>query len=111
MQRLFALATVALFLSCPIGADAQTSEPAPEPLTLGRVIDGGARGASVDTARAQQELAGLSAREAALALVANATDIYGQLLAAQAARVAALAAVASGREDLARAERRRDAGV
>jgi len=75
------------------------------------VFDGGARGASVDTARAQQEIAGLSMRETTLTLGADITNIYGQLLAAQAESVAALAAVAAGREDLARAERRRDVGV
>jgi outer membrane protein len=75
------------------------------------IYDGGIRSATTDNARAQQRIADLSARQAALALVANVTDLYGRLLAQDAARRTSAAALDAGREDLARATRRRDVGV
>lgn len=80
--------------------------------TLEQVLfDGGRRRAGVDDARSQQTIADLDHRDAALTAVVGATELYGRLLAAQAMQRAADAALAAGREDLARAERRRDAGV
>src|SRR6476619_1115501 len=65
MQRLFALAIVALFLACPIGADAQTLEPAPEPLTLARAIDDTlANNPSLQAAHAGVDVAGARASAA-----------------------------------------------
>lgn len=74
-------------------------------------FDGGSIGATVDSARAQQQLADISAREAALTLASTVTETYGRLLAVQAQRRASAASLDAGREDVARAERRRDAGM
>jgi outer membrane protein TolC len=80
--------------------------------TLEQVLfDGGRRRAAVDMARSQQTFADLEVRDAALTAVISATELYGRLLLAQAMQSAADAALAAGREDLARAERRRDAGM
>ena len=65
MQRFFTLATFALFLSCPIGAYAQTSEPAPEPLTLDRAVDDIlANNPSLQAAHARMDAAGATASAA-----------------------------------------------
>lgn len=75
------------------------------------LFDGGARRARIDAARASAQIAGFASREASLGVTAAITDAYGRLLAAQAARRATGAALDAGQEDLARATRRRDAGV
>ncbi|MGE3955170.1 MAG: TolC family protein [Vicinamibacterales bacterium] len=75
------------------------------------VIDGGARRAAVDQALASKQGAEQGVREAAHALAAGVTEAYGRVLAIQAERKAAAAALDAGREDLARARRRRDAGL
>jgi outer membrane protein TolC len=75
------------------------------------LFDGGARRAAVAAARAQHDIADLGAREARLAVARNVVDLYGRLLVVQSARNAASAALAAAREDAARAERRRDAGL
>ena len=75
------------------------------------VFDGGARRANIETARDRLTIADLATRESAAALVEAVTRTYGQLLTVQARAHVADAAVASGREDLVHATRRRDAGV
>ena len=74
-------------------------------------FDGGSIGASVDSARAKHQIADISAREAALTLASTVTETYGRLLATQAQGRASAASLDAGREDVARAERRRDAGI
>lgn len=75
------------------------------------LFDGGTRRATVDAARAQQRMADSGVREAAQAIAAAVSDAYGQLLSAQSLRRAARGALDAGREDLARATRRRDTGL
>ena len=75
------------------------------------VFDGGARRAAVDGARARAHIADLSVDDARLDLAVRVVEAYGRLLTVQAEGAAARAAVDGGREDLARAARRRDAGV
>ena len=75
------------------------------------LFDGGARRANIETARERHTIADLATRESAAALVMEVTGTYGRLLSAQAHAHMADAAAASGREDLAHATRRRDAGV
>lgn len=75
------------------------------------LFDGGARGATIAAARARQQVADLSTREAELTLAQTVTDLYGRLLSVQAGQRTAAAALEAGREDLARAIRRRDAGI
>ena len=75
------------------------------------LFDGGARRANIETARERHTIADLATRESAAALVMDVTRTYGQLLTMQARARVADSAVASGREDLAHATRRRDAGV
>jgi outer membrane protein TolC len=66
------------------------------------IFDGGSQRATTDAAALRRDIAGLVTGEAAAALA---------LVAAQAARRAAEAGVDTAREDLARAERRRDSGM
>jgi outer membrane protein TolC len=75
------------------------------------VFDGGQRAAVADAAALRRDIAGLSADEAAAGLALAATQTFGRVIAAQAARRAAAAGVDAAREDLSRAERRRDTGM
>lgn len=75
------------------------------------IFDGGRRRAAIDAASARRDMTSLVADAAAAQLAVAATQAYGRVLAADAARRAAEAAVAAAREDHARAERRRDAGM
>lgn len=75
------------------------------------LFDGGSRAAGIDGARAEQRMADLSAQEAAIAVTGTVTELYGQLLASQAMRRATTSLREAGQEDLARAARRRDAGM
>jgi outer membrane protein len=75
------------------------------------VFDGGRREAGIDAAHQQVTIAGAEADRARADVAVNTTEVYGQLLAAQAAGRAADAAVKAAEEDVARAERRRDAGT
>lgn len=75
------------------------------------VYDGGRREAMVRQARLGAEIAALAGREASLALRVAATQAYGGVLMAIAQRRAADAALESAGQDLASAERRRDAGM
>jgi outer membrane protein TolC len=75
------------------------------------IFDGGGQRAGTDAAARRRDIAGLATDEAAAALVLATTQMFGRVVAAQAARRAAGAGVETAREDLARAERRRDAGM
>lgn len=75
------------------------------------LFDGGARKAGLDAAHARTRIADSVVRETSHAIATGVVDAYGQLLAAQAMRRAAASLLTAGREDLARATRRRDAGL
>jgi len=75
------------------------------------LFDGGRRRAAVRSATLRRDIAALVVDEAAAGLALAATQTFGRILAAEAGRRAAGAALETAREDLARAERRRDAGM
>jgi len=75
------------------------------------LFDGGRRRAAVETASLRRDVARHSVDEAASGLAVAATGTFGRILAAEAERRAADSALEAAREDLARAERRRDAGM
>jgi outer membrane protein TolC len=69
------------------------------------------RGATHRAGLARHEAARAALDERRAALVIEVTRAYGRLLAARAADAAATAAASAAREDVLRAERRRDAGL
>jgi outer membrane protein len=75
------------------------------------IYDGGRQKASSAHASLQHEAAQKSADEVEAGVAVATVQAYGRILIAQSARRTAAAAVASAREDRARAERRRDAGM
>ena len=75
------------------------------------LYDGGRTRSGVDTASIGREIASLRTEEAAMEVAFSVVDTFGRALSAQAARRASDAGVESAREDLLRAERRRDAGM
>jgi outer membrane protein len=75
------------------------------------LFDGGRTGSGVDATRAMSTMAGLASRQVELTLAAEVANGYGRLLTAEAARTASEAAADAAAEDVARAERRRDAGT
>jgi len=75
------------------------------------LFDGGSQRSAAAVAALRRDMANASTDEAAAAIALATTQTFGRILAAQALRRAADAAVATAREDLARAERRRDAGM
>ncbi|MEP6467597.1 MAG: TolC family protein, partial [Parafilimonas sp.] len=75
------------------------------------LFDGGRRRAANDVAARQREIAQAAVDEAASGLAVAATQTFGRIIAVQAAYQASEAGLAAAREDLARAERRRDAGL
>lgn len=75
------------------------------------IFDGGQRSAGLAAATARTRMAASAARETTQAITAAVVEAYGQLLTAQASLNAASAALEAGSEDLARATRRRDAGL
>jgi outer membrane protein TolC len=75
------------------------------------VFDGGRRSAAEHSARRQAEAAALFVDARAADLVGSAVATFGRVLAAQASERAAAGGLESAREDHARAERRRDAGL
>jgi outer membrane protein TolC len=75
------------------------------------IFDGGRQRATADAVSLRRDIAGLATDEAAAGLALATTQMFGRVVAAQAARLALDAGVAAAREDLARAERRRDAGM
>jgi outer membrane protein len=75
------------------------------------IFDGGRQRSAVQTAAEGRTIAEASADEASAALVVNTTQTFGRVVVADAAHRAAKDGVATAREDLARAERQRDAGM
>ncbi len=75
------------------------------------LFDGGRQRAAVTAAALRRDIANASTNEAAAAFAVATTQTFARLVTAQAARRAADAALAAVREDLARTERRRDAGM
>jgi outer membrane protein TolC len=75
------------------------------------LYDGGRQHGAADVAARQRDAAVATSDEAAAAVAVATTETFGRVIAAEAARRAADAGLASAREDLARAERRRDAGM
>jgi outer membrane protein TolC len=75
------------------------------------IFDGGRQRSAVERAQLRSDMSKLAVDEAAASLAATATETYGRILIAEAGVRAAHAALQSAQEDLARAERRRDAGM
>lgn len=75
------------------------------------LFDGGQRSAALAAATARTHIAEGLTRETRQAITAAVVDAYGQLLTRQASTKATSAALDAAREDLARATRRRDAGL
>jgi outer membrane protein TolC len=75
------------------------------------LFDGGLTGSGVDASKGQQAVATAARDEHVLALATQVAAAYGQVLTAESARAAAEAAAKAAAEDVARAERRRDAGT
>jgi len=76
-----------------------------------QIFDGGRTRASVRSAQLQRDIAGSSAEDTASELAVAVSQVYGRALAADAMTRAADGEAAAAQEDLARAERRRDAGT
>lgn len=75
------------------------------------LFDGGRQRSAAAAAALRQNVAEASTSEAAAALAVTTTQAFGRVVTSEAAYRAAEAGVAAAREDLARAERRRDAGL
>jgi outer membrane protein TolC len=75
------------------------------------LFDGGRQRSIAGTAALRRTISEASSREAAAGLAVATTQAFGRVVGAEASRRAAEAGVAAAREDLARAERRRDAGM
>jgi outer membrane protein TolC len=75
------------------------------------LFDGGRQGSAVGGAESRRDLARLSSDEAAASLALATVQAYGRTLAAEAGQRASEAALEAAREDLSRAEHRRDTGV
>lgn len=75
------------------------------------LFDGGRLNAAENGANLRRTIAATSADEVAAALIVTTTQTFGRIVIGEAARRAAGDGLAAAREDLAHAERRRDAGV
>jgi outer membrane protein len=75
------------------------------------IVDGGRQRSAASAAGLRRDIAVHQADQAAMDVMVAVATSFGRLLAAQAARRAADAGVESSREDVARSERRRDAGM
>jgi outer membrane protein TolC len=75
------------------------------------LFDGGRQRSAVTAASLQRDIAAARTDQAAATLVLATTETFGRVIAAEAARQAAGAGLAAAQEDLARAERRREAGM
>jgi outer membrane protein TolC len=75
------------------------------------LFDGGRKRAAVAGASLQHDMAATATDQAAATLMLATTQTFGRVMAADAAHQAAEAGLAAAQEDLARAERRRDAGM
>jgi outer membrane protein TolC len=75
------------------------------------VFDGGRQRSVVDSANSHREIAQLTSDEAAASVALETVAVYGRTVTAEAARRAVQAALEAAREDLTRAQYRRDTGV
>jgi outer membrane protein len=75
------------------------------------LFDGGRQRAIVDSANSHHKIAQLGTDEASAALALAAVQAYGRTVVAEAGERSAAAALDAAREDLTRAEHRRDTGV
>jgi outer membrane protein TolC len=75
------------------------------------LFDGGRQRAAATAATLNRTISEASTDERAATLAVETTQAFGRVVSGQAARRAADAGLAAAREDLARAERRRDAGM
>ena len=75
------------------------------------VYDGGRQRAAAASASIGRDIAAASVDQATAQIALQATETFGRLIASEAARRAADAGVESARQDLARAEHRRDIGM
>lgn len=75
------------------------------------VYDGGRQQSQATAAALRRDMSRTARDEVAATLVLTASETFGRVLAAQSALQAASAGMTAAREDLARAERRRDVGV
>jgi outer membrane protein len=75
------------------------------------LLDGGRQRAAATVAALSSDIARASTDEAQAAIAVATTQTFGHLVTAHAARRAAETALTAAREDLARTERRRDAGI
>jgi outer membrane protein len=75
------------------------------------IYDGGRQRAAAAASSLGRDIAAASVDEATAGVALQATQTFGRLLAAEAAKRAADAGLESARQDLTRAEHRRDAGV
>jgi outer membrane protein len=75
------------------------------------LFDGGRQRSVAAVAGLRRDIANASTDEAAAAIALATTQTFGHIIAAQAISRATDAAMATAREDLARVERRRDAGM
>ncbi len=75
------------------------------------LFDGGRVRSAANAASLRRTIAEASTDEAAAALMVTTTQAFGRIVSSEAERRAADAGLAAAREDLLRAERRRDAGM
>jgi outer membrane protein len=75
------------------------------------IFDGGRQRSAVESARLRSDMSKLTVDEASASVASTVTETYGRILIAEAGVRAAHAALQFAEEDLARAERRRDAGM
>jgi outer membrane protein TolC len=75
------------------------------------LFDGGRQGSAATTASLRRRVAEASTDEAAAALVVATTHTFGRVVSGEATRRTADEGLAAAREDLSRAESRRDAGM
>jgi outer membrane protein len=75
------------------------------------LFDGGRLRSATRAATLRRTMVEASTDEAAATLAVTTTQAFGRIVSSEAARRAAGAALTAAREDLARAERRRDAGM
>lgn len=75
------------------------------------IFDGGRQRAAANSASLEQAIASASADEATARIAVTAAQTFGRIVLADAGSRALDAGLAAAREDLARAERRRDAGM
>lgn len=75
------------------------------------LFDGGRQRSAARVATLRHTIAEASTSEAAAALAVTTTQVFGRVVTSEATHRAAESGVTAAREDLARAERRRDAGL